>query len=150
MINKSMIQIAGRAAAAVFAVIVLATAVPARAEEMIGTWLTQDKDAHIRVTRCGKALCGNVVWLRDAIDAKTGQPPVDSKNPNPSLRTRKMLGIRIFAMEQDSSGSFTGGIYNADDGNTYKGRLAPRGENELEVQGCSGALCGSETWTRVK
>ena len=150
MTSRYVTQAAGRAAALVFALIVVATVVPARAEEMIGTWLTQDKDAHIRVARCGKAMCGNVVWLRDPIDAKTGQPPVDSKNPNPSLRTRKMLGIRIFAMEQDNSGSFTGGIYNADDGQTYKGRLAPRGENELEVQGCAGALCGSETWTRVK
>jgi uncharacterized protein (DUF2147 family) len=44
---------------------------------------------------------------------------------------------------------FAGGIYKADDGQTYKGRLAPRGENEMEVQGCSGNLCGSEVWTRA-
>ena len=74
---------------------------------------------------------------------------MDVKNPNPSLRTRKILGIRIFAMEQDASGSWTGGIYNADDGQTYKGRLSPRGDDELEVQGCAGALCGSEVWTRA-
>jgi uncharacterized protein (DUF2147 family) len=139
-----------RAAAAIFALMVVMAAAPARAEELIGTWLTQDKDAHIRVAKCGKAMCGTVVWLRDAVDAKTGQPPVDSKNPNPSLRNRKVLGIRIFAMEEDNTGSFTGGIYNSDDGQTYKGRLAPRGGNELEVQGCAGALCGSETWTRVR
>ena len=28
--------------------------------------------------------------------------------------------------------------------------LVPRGEAELEVQGCAGALCGSEVWTRAK
>ena len=95
-------------------------------------------------------LCGTVAWLRDPVDAKTGQPPVDSKNPNTSLRTRKILGIRIFSMEEDATGSWTGGIYNSDDGQTYKGRLAPRGESELEVQGCSGNLCGSEVWTRAK
>jgi uncharacterized protein (DUF2147 family) len=132
--------------ALIFAVI----AAPARAEELIGTWLTQQGDAHIRVAKCGKALCGTVAWLRDPVDAKTGQPPVDSKNPNTSLRTRKILGIRIFSMEEDATGSWTGGIYNSDDGQTYKGRLAPRGESELEVQGCSGNLCGSEVWTRAK
>ena len=126
------------------------TAAPARAEELIGTWLTQQADAHIRVAKCGKALCGTVAWLRDAVDPKTGQAPLDDKNPNVSLRTRKILGIRIFAMEEDSTGSWTGGIYNSDDGQTYRGRLAPRGDNELEVQGCAGALCGSESWTRVK
>ena len=124
--------------------------VPVRAEELIGTWLTQQGDAQIRVAKCGKALCGNVAWLRDAVDAQTGQPPVDNKNPDPSKRSRKVLGIRIFAMEEDANGSWTGGIYNSDDGQTYKGRLAPRGENEMEVQGCAGALCGSEVWTRAK
>jgi uncharacterized protein (DUF2147 family) len=135
-----------RAAALVVPLILMTTA--ASAEEMIGTWLTQQGDARIRVAKCGAALCGTVAWLRDAVDA-TGKPPIDSKNPNPTLRSRKVLGIRIFEMQQDAMGSWTGGIYNADDGQTYRGRLAPRGENELEVQGCSGSLCGSETWTRA-
>ena len=143
-----MTQLLCRAAAIMFPVIIAATA--ASAEEFIGTWLTQQGDAHIRVAKCGTAMCGTVAWLRDAIDKKTGQPQADDKNPNPSLRSRKILGIRIFAMEQDANGSWTGSIYNSDDGQTYKGRLAPRGQDELEVQGCSGNLCGSEVWTRAK
>jgi len=123
---------------------------PARAEEYVGTWLTQQADAHIRVAKCGKALCGTVTWLKDAVDAKTGKPPVDDKNPDPAKRTRKILGIQIFSMEQDATGSWKGGIYNSDDGKTYEGRLSAHGEDELEVQGCSGSLCGSETWTRTK
>ena len=121
-----------------------------RAEEYVGTWLTQQADAHIRVAKCGKALCGTVTWLKDAVDAKTGKPPVDDKNPDPAKRTRKILGIQIFSMEQDATGSWKGGIYNSDDGKTYEGRLSAHGEDELEVQGCSGSLCGSETWTRTK
>jgi uncharacterized protein (DUF2147 family) len=91
-----------------------------------------------------------VAWLKDAVDAKTGKPPVDDKNPDPAKRSRKILGIQIFSMEQDSKGSWKGGIYNSDDGKTYEGRLSTHGEDELEVQGCSGSLCGSETWTRTK
>ena len=139
-----------RTAAVTLSLLFFVAAAPAKAEEMIGTWLTQQADARIRVTKCGKAVCGTVVWIKDAIDAKTGQPQADDKNPNPSLRSRKIVGIRIFAMEQDASGAWTGGIYNSDDGQTYKGRLVPRGENELEVQGCAGPLCGSEVWTRAK
>jgi uncharacterized protein (DUF2147 family) len=142
-----MIQSFCRAALIMLALMLAAA--PASAEELIGTWLTQQGDAHIRVAKCGKAMCGTVAWLRDP-DPQTGQPPVDIKNPNPSLRSRKVLGIRIFAMEQDNTGSWTGGIYNSDDGQTYKGRLVPRGEDELEVQGCAGSLCGSEVWTRAK
>lgn len=126
-------------------------ATTARAEEPIGTWMTQQGDAHIRLVKCGKALCGTVAWLKDAIDKATGQPPVDSKNPDPGKRSRKILGIRIFAMEPDGNGAYTGEIYNADDGKTYKGRLVPRGAEEIEVQGCSASnLCGFELWSRIK
>jgi uncharacterized protein (DUF2147 family) len=144
-----MIKLSCRATAAVFVLSVLAP-IPAHAAELIGTWLTQQADAQIRVAKCGKALCGTVVWLKDTVDAKTGQPPVDDKNPDPGKRSRKILGIQIFAMEQNATGSWTGGIYNSDDGKTYDGRLSPQGENGLEVQGCSGSLCGSEAWTRAK
>jgi len=139
-----------RAAAVTLGLLVFVAAAPANAEELIGTWLTQQADAHIRVAKCGKALCGTVVWLRNAVDPKTGQPPVDDKNPNAGLRSRKILGLRIFAMEQDNTNSWTGGIYNSDDGQTYRGRLVPRGEDELEVQGCAGSLCGSEVWAKSK
>jgi uncharacterized protein (DUF2147 family) len=150
MTQRSIIQPLCHAAAGLLALTFVVAGAPARAEELIGTWLTANSDAHIRVAKCGKAMCGTVVWLRDAIDAKTGQPAADDKNPNVSLRGRKILGLRIFAMEQDNTGAWVGGIYNSDDGQTYKGRLAPRGEEELEVQGCADSLCGSEVWTRAK
>jgi uncharacterized protein (DUF2147 family) len=144
-----MTKLSCRAAVAIFALSILA-ATPVRAAELLGTWLTQQGDAQIRVAKCGKALCGTVVWLKDTVDPKTGQPPLDDKNPDPGKRSRKILGIQIFAMEQNATGSWTGGIYNSDDGKTYDGRLSPQGEDGLEVQGCSGSLCGSEVWTRAK
>ena len=54
------------------ALMCVAAAAPASAEEFIGTWLTANSDARIRVAKCGKALCGTVVWLRNAVDPKTG------------------------------------------------------------------------------
>jgi uncharacterized protein (DUF2147 family) len=134
------------AAVAVFAV--LGATCAARAEPT-GTWLTQNADAHIRVAKCGQAMCGTIVWLRDPIDAATGQPQVDTHNPDPAKRTRKILGLRIFAMAPDGNGGFSGGIYNADDGQTYGGKLVQRSADRIEIQGCSGPLCGSETWTKV-
>jgi uncharacterized protein (DUF2147 family) len=149
MTKRTMIQPLCRAAAVVALMFVVAST-PASAEELIGTWLTANSDAHIRVAKCGKAMCGTVAWLRDAVDPKTGQPPVDDKNPDPAKRKNKIIGSRIFAMEQEAGGGWAGPIYNSDDGQTYKGRLVPRGDAELEVQGCAGALCGSEVWTRAK
>lgn len=137
-----------RAAAALAAILCALTIVPAAAEPT-GTWLTQNADARIRIARCGKALCGTVVWLKDAIDAATGKPPVDAHNPDPSKRNRKIFGLRIFAMTADDQGGWSGGIYNSDDGQTYAGKLVLHDAEQLEVQGCAGAFCGSETWRKV-
>jgi uncharacterized protein (DUF2147 family) len=130
------------------ALLMISVAAPARAAEPTGTWLTQRGDAQIRVARCGASICGTVVWLRNEVDARTGQPPVDSRNPNPNMRYRKILGLRFFAMTSDGNGRWAGGIYNAEDGQTYAGRLVLRDPYRLEVHGCAGPLCGSETWTR--
>lgn len=122
----------------------------ARAEDFVGTWLTEQGEANIRVERCAAQMCGTVVWLRDPIDPKTRKPQADDKNPNASLRSRPILGLRIFAMDQDSTGAWTGSIYNSDDGKNYRGRLSPRGDTEMEVHGCDASnLCGSEIWRRV-
>jgi uncharacterized protein (DUF2147 family) len=122
---------------------------PTRAAEPTGLWLTQKADARIRVARCGKELCGTVVWIKDAIDSATGRPPVDDKNPDPAKRNRKIVGLRIFAMQADGQGNWAGGIYNLDDGQTYAGKLSLRGANELQVNGCAGVLCGGEVWRKV-
>jgi uncharacterized protein (DUF2147 family) len=124
------------------------TLASAQAAELTGTWLTQKQDARIRVARCGAALCGTIVWIKDKIDPKTGKPPIDEENPNPRLRKRPILGLRIFAMTKHEAG-WIGPIYNSDDGQSYAGKLTLNGANSLEVQGCAGVMCGSETWHRV-
>ena len=123
--------------------------VSAQAAEPTGTWLTQKGDARIHVARCGNAMCGTVIWIKDAIDPTTGKPPVDDQNPDPTKRSRKIVGIRIFSMTKDANGIWAGGIYNSDDGKTYAGKLLLQGENQLQVNGCTGALCGGELWSRV-
>jgi uncharacterized protein (DUF2147 family) len=121
----------------------------AYAAEPTGTWLTEKGDARIRVAPCGKALCGTIVWTKDAIDPDTGKAPVDDKNPDPAKRNRKIVGMRIFSMNLDSNGIWAGPIYNSDDGKSYAGRLLMQGADALQVNGCAGALCGGELWRRV-
>ena len=61
----------------------------------IGVWLTQAGDARVRISKCGDAICGVVVWLREPTNPATGQPMVDDKNPNPSLARRPMIGLPL-------------------------------------------------------
>ena len=114
-----------------------------------GIWLTQAGDAKVRVSKCRAGLCGIVAWLRDPIDPATGKPAVDDKNHNPSLARRPMIGLPLFqGMMQSGPNKWTGTIYNADDGNTYASNVSVAGPRALRVEGCVGALCGGETWTR--
>jgi uncharacterized protein (DUF2147 family) len=115
-----------------------------------GIWLTQQGDARVRVSKCGSGICGVIVWLRDPLDSATGKPATDNKNPNPARARRPMIGLPLFsAMRPSGSGKWSGQIYNADDGSMYASNVTVPGPNSLRVDGCVGALCGGETWTRA-
>jgi uncharacterized protein (DUF2147 family) len=114
-----------------------------------GIWLTQAGDAKVRVSKCGAQICGVVVWLRDPINPASGKPMVDDKNPNPSLAKRPMIGLPLFTdMRISGPNKWSGYIYNADDGSTYVSNISVSGPDTLRVEGCMGAFCGGESWTR--
>ena len=127
-------------------------AAPAKAQaggNPTGIWLTQAGDAKVRVSKCSGGICGVVVWLKDPINPATGKPQVDDKNPNPSLAKRLMIGLPLFSgMQASGPNKWSGQIYNADDGNSYASNVSVSGPGTLKVEGCVGALCGGETWTR--
>src|ERR1700726_2519154 len=123
---------------------------PAKAQtggEVSGIWLTQAGDAKVRVSKCGGGICGVVVWLKEPIDSATGKPQVDDKNPNPALAKRPIIGLPLFSgMHPTGPNQWAGQIYNADDGKIYASKISVAGPSTLKVEGCVGALCGSEDW----
>jgi len=117
----------------------------------IGIWLTQAGDAKVKVSKCGGGICGVIVWLKAPIDAATGKPAIDDKNPNPALAKRPMIGLPLFSgMQPAGPNKWSGQIYNADDGNSYASNVSVSGPDTLRVEGCMGALCGGESWTRTR
>jgi uncharacterized protein (DUF2147 family) len=126
---------------------------PANAQargEASGIWLTQQGDAKVRVSKCGEGICGVVVWLKDPINPATGKPQIDDKNPNPSLAKRPIIGLPLFSgMRPTGPGKWSGQIYNADDGSTYASKISVSSPDTLRVEGCVGALCGGEDWSRA-
>jgi uncharacterized protein (DUF2147 family) len=117
--------------------------------DAFGAWLTQAGDAKVVVRPCGAAICGKVVWLKQPIDSATGKPQADDKNPDPSLRTRRIIGLQLFSdMLPSTSSSWSGRVYNADDGKSYASTVTLLDAGRLEVRGCTGGLCGNEIWTR--
>jgi uncharacterized protein (DUF2147 family) len=139
---------------AIFSIFLAAlfAAAPAKAQAVggpAGIWLTQAGDAKVRVSKCGPGICGVVVWLKDPIDPATGKPQVDDKNPNPSMARRPIVGLPLFSMRPAGPNQWSGQIYNADDGKTYASKISVAGPSTLKVEGCVGAFCGGEDWTRA-
>jgi uncharacterized protein (DUF2147 family) len=135
--------------------LVLAGLVPAglaRAADIAGVWLTNTGDAHIRIARCGTAMCGTIVWLREDKDA-SGRPVTDEKNPDPAKRARPLVGVDVavgFRPSPDNPERYVGSFYNAEDGHMYSGSMVAPNADTLRVEGCLLVFCQTQMWTRVK
>jgi uncharacterized protein (DUF2147 family) len=127
--------------------------VPASAADPLGTWYTEGNESQVRISNCGDALCGALVWLKDPNDPKTGKPKIDDENADPKKRKRPLLGVQI-VLDLKPSGTpdqWKGEVYNAKDGNTYTGFFTMTSADTAELKGCAfGFICKSQTWTRVK
>jgi uncharacterized protein (DUF2147 family) len=123
----------------------------AMAGDAKGVWLSQDGNAKVRVTDCGGALCGTLVWLREPIDPKTHRPRTDQLNPDISKRDRPMLGLQVAqGLRPTGVDRWSGLIYNADKGKSYQVTLTIKNPNQATLVGCILAvICKSERWTRI-
>ena len=134
------------------ALLMLASAQSARAEEPLGNWLTQGGASRIKIADCGGALCGTIAWLKEPNDADTGKPKTDKNNSDAAKRSRPLIGVQIvLGMKPAGADKWNGQVYNAEDGKTYSGNLTYTGGNTLTLQGCAlgGLVCKAQTWTKV-
>jgi uncharacterized protein (DUF2147 family) len=123
------------------------------ASEVFGEWATQGNAAHVRIERCASSadtLCGTITWLWEPLDA-SGAPIRDAKNPEPSLRSRSLLGVALLKdfRRAEHGVSSQGQIYNPENGRTYRASLKLRGEDILEVKGCLLFVCDTQVWRRA-
>lgn len=112
-----------------------------------GLWKTPG-GGQIRMAPCGAELCGVVVTsphLRDHPDQ------ADALNANPSLRGRRIKGLRTLQVRPTGPNEWNKGwVYNPEDGKTYKAEVKLLGAGKLKMTGCiAKPLCQSQTWTRI-
>ncbi|MFA5419339.1 MAG: DUF2147 domain-containing protein [Bacteroidales bacterium] len=126
-----------------------------KASDVLGIWLNEDGDAHIRVYQEGDKYYGKIVWMQTPNDPETGEPKTDNLNPDPALQSRPRMGLIIlndFVFDDDEWND--GSIYDPKSGNTYKCYMEFPEEdnlNKLKIRGYIGvSLLGKTTyWTRV-
>jgi uncharacterized protein (DUF2147 family) len=120
------------------------------ADAILGEWLTEDDRALVEIYRCGDRYCGKIVSLKEPQNAD-GTDKLDTKNPDPSKRTRKIIGLNLvwdFIYDKDNRW-VRGKIYDPDNGKTYSCKITLN-KDKLDVRGYIGfSLLGRTTvWTR--
>ncbi len=124
----------------------------AAAATPVGIWYAEGGAAKVAIEPCGEELCGRVVWLRSPFD-EDGCDLQDRRNPDPTLRARKVEGLEILrGLTRRPDGTWVNGrIYDPASGNTYTCQLALDGDDRIRLRGYVGIpLIGRTTmWTRV-
>lgn len=112
----------------------------AMAEPLLGMWQTAKDDngnsGLIEVTRCGNALCGELVKSFDANGQETASDNIG----------RNIISETVPA----GAGKYEGKVYAPDRDKTYSSKLVLEGDR-LSVSGCVLFVCrDGGTWRRVK
>src|SRR5262245_9681461 len=82
------------AAAILFATVGLTVPTRSRAATPVGLWYAEGGAAQVAIEACGDELCGRVVWLRSPFD-EDGCELRDRHNPDPTLRSRRIMGLEV-------------------------------------------------------
>lgn len=146
----------------VFTSVMLATTCvfAAGPDDVLGLWNTANRDASIKIYKCGSKYCGEIAWLKEPTypagskEGVPGTPILDRKNPNPGLRKKPLIGVQIlvdFAFAGHKLWK-NGKIYNSSNGKIYSGNFSLISPDKLKVRGYIGisAIGGSTIWTRTK
>lgn len=124
-----------------------------KADDVMGVWMNEDKDAHIEIYKEKGKFFGKIVWLKNPIDEETGKPKVDDENPEEALQDRPIMGLVMLKdFEFDGDDEWEDGtIYDPKKGSTYSCYMEMKSQEKMKIRGYIGvSLLGRTTyWTRV-
>ena len=79
----------------------------------------------------------------------SGTTRSDVKNPDPSLRTRPLVGIELLSDYRYEDGKWQGSLYDPESGKTYKSQMTVDDKGNLQMRGYIGTPMFGRTqvWT---
>ena len=120
-----------------------------------GYWYKPDavRKSKIQVFKCGKGksqLCAKIAWLKDPNDSK-GSRCTTFATRTPRCAAGPSWASTIFTgLAPSAPGTWTGKIYNPEDGHTYSATLTVVSRKEIKLSGCKAwLLCGEKQWLRT-
>ncbi len=114
-------------------------------DQICGKWMSAEKNLEVQVYKTGKDFKAKIVWFK----GEPGNPMQnwrDVHNPNPKLRSRKVLGMEVLnGLEYDADDNSweDGTVYDSKHGHTWnaaayidkKGILHVRGYWHMKILG---------------
>jgi uncharacterized protein (DUF2147 family) len=133
------------------ALVVAATGARA-GERLDGYWIDSHGEVILRISRCGRARCGKVAWLKKPRGPDYG-PLRDFRNSDPKLKSRFVCGLNVvtgFKKQRDGTWG-DGNVYVPDQGMSFSGYAEVLGPNHVKVSGyvLLPLFGSSEVWTRI-
>jgi uncharacterized protein (DUF2147 family) len=128
---------------------------PASAQDpgILGVWWTKQNKGRVEIVKCAppkQGLCGTIIWISEPNDAK-GKPQTDRGNPNPTLRSRPIIGLPLFeGWREAGRNKWKGSVYSPEEAETYDNLDITLAGDKLTLRGCVLFVCDSETWNRYR
>jgi uncharacterized protein (DUF2147 family) len=119
-----------------FIALLACTALTSSAQDQIlGYWMDENRETIIEIFERNNTYNGRIVWIANEVDG-LGNERRDVYNPNPELRSRKVLGIDMLTgFAWDGTDTWRkGDIYYYRTGNDYNGKITLE-DGQLHLKG---------------
>ena len=126
----------------VSALMAMATITTLRAQAnpnaIVGTWESDQKDVRMEYFEDGDHFSARLLWGNKIVETDNVTSKKDSKNPDPSLRSRNIIGIvSLTGLKWDGKQYTDGKIYDPPSGKTYSCK-AWMEDDKLQLRGFLG------------
>jgi len=116
------------------------------AKSVSGRWVTEEETAIVEIGPCVQGICGKVLRI---LPAAAHEPKTDVHNPNPSLRSRPIIGLTVLYDFKENGEEWRGRIYSPKEGDHYRSTMRLNPDGTLRVKGCLAFFCKTQTWKPV-
>ena len=134
--------------AVVLAAALATTPAQAAPAPIAGNWKTDDGRAIVSVAPCATSGGGLCATISRFLFAEPAGGVRDAKNPDPKLRTRRVLGSNVLWDLKPAGKAWRGTGYSARDGRSFNATVSGDG-GQLKLKGCVMVFCQTVVWTRA-
>jgi uncharacterized protein (DUF2147 family) len=106
-------------------------------EYICGKWMSTEKNLIVEVSIQDNKYTAKIVWFDDG-NPKDLETSCDTRNPDPTLRSRKLVGMSVLrglTYKQNSNSWEDGMIYDASHGHEWNAAAYIDKNGELKVKG---------------